>query len=196
MSNPTLPQPPPGYHSPEPFAYPKMKLQVAALLILLPTAGGLLYLIWLLQGDQINLIFRIEPADLLLVILTLIITITVHEWLHGVAYQLLGYRVTYGVSWHLLAAYAGAFGQWQQRNHNLITALTPLVSLTVLLTPLLAIPVPRLTLLIFVALLFNTSGAVGDLYLAGRLWRLPRRALLYDVDIRTMLIYRPVDEGK
>ena len=44
------------------------------------------------------------------------------------------------------------------------------------------------------ALMMNTAGAVGDMYLAWRLLRMPRATLLYDKDVKTMLVYRP--EGR
>jgi hypothetical protein len=40
-------------------------------------------------------------------------------------------------------------------------------------------------------LVVNTSGAVGDRYLAYRLVRLPEGTLLYDADLRNSYIYRP-----
>ena len=128
---------------------------------------------------------------LILVIVTVLFTLVIHEWIHGLVYRLLGYRVTFGVSAHLFAAYAAAFGQWQTRNHNIIAALAPLLVLTMVCIPLMALPNQAIAWLALTALMMNTSGAVGDLYLVWRLLRLPRETLLYDVDEKTMLIYTP-----
>jgi len=130
-------------------------------------------------------------AQVGVVFLAVVITIGVHEWVHGLIYRILGYRVSYGLSWRMGAAYAAAFGQWQKRDHNLLAALAPLVVLTPLLIGLLATSNHLLNLAAFSALIFNTSGAVGDLYLTWRLLRLPKGALLYDIDPKTMLIYLP-----
>jgi Putative zincin peptidase len=186
-----LPSPPPGYLPAAHFRYPKLALQVAAIVVLLVTTPLLLILTGFLHGWSGGLTFVADLSDLGLVVLTILITVVVHELIHGLVYQLFGYRVTYGASLQLMAAYAGAFGQWQRRDHNIVVGLAPLLVLSVLLIPLLASSSPALVLVGFTALLFNTSGAVGDLYLAWRLLRLPRATLLYDVDPQTMLIFLP-----
>ncbi len=187
------PSPPAGYQVPIRFEYPKIKLQIASIAVLFIVTPVLLFLTWFLQGQPTTFPLQISQIqDLVVVIVTLVITITVHELIHGLVYRSFGYQVKYGVSLHLFAAYAGAFGQWQKRNHNLIVALAPLVSLTVLLGPLLSIPNQSSMLIVFTALLFNIGGAVGDIYLTWRLLRLPQNALLYDMDEATMLIYRPI----
>ncbi|MFL5800809.1 MAG: DUF3267 domain-containing protein [Roseiflexaceae bacterium] len=187
-----LPPPPPGYQPAERFQYPKLALQVVAIVVLLITTPLLLILIGFLQGWSGGIAFVAGLRDFGLVVLTVLIIVVVHELIHGLAYQLFGYRVTYGASLQLMAAYAGAFGQWQRRDHNIVVALAPLLVLTTLL-PLLASASPTLVLVGFTALLFNTGGAVGDLYLAWRLLRLPRATLLYDVDPQTMLIFLPAE---
>lgn len=188
-----LPIPPPGYAAPVRLVYPKAALQVMAISLLLLTTPVLLGVAWLLQGRPAGAPVVTTVEDLGLVLLTILVTVVGHEWIHGFAYQLLGYRVTYGASLKLLAAYAAAFGQWQRRRDNLIVALAPLVVLTLALVPLLGVPNRVVVVVAFTALLFNTSGAVGDLYLAWRLLRLPRGTLLYDVDPTLMLIARPMD---
>jgi hypothetical protein len=200
ISNPAqaIPAPPTGYEPAILFKYPKYKLQLAAAGLLLAVAPLLYGVAWLLRGRPAGLPFVVTASlsSLLWVCATVLATVVVHELVHGLAYQLLGYKVSYGASLRLFAAYAAAFGQWQRRNHNLIVALAPLLGLTLLLLPLLALPNPMVALVVFTALLFNTGGAIGDLYLAWRLLRLPPATLLYDVDVSTMLIYRPVGMGQ
>jgi hypothetical protein len=190
-----FPQPPAGYQPAELFQYPKLKLQIAALLVLALVAPLLLALVWVLQRRPPERPFVLVSGvmDLLPVVVTVLATTTIHELLHGAAYQLLGYRVTFGVSGHLLAAYAAAFDQWQTRNHNLIVALAPLVALTGTLVPLLAVKNRVVVLVAVTVLMMNTAGGVGDVYLAWRLLRMPRATLLYDRDVKTMLVYRPQD---
>lgn len=186
----SLPAPPAGYRPAIRFEYPKLALQLAAVAVLIAFTPLLLWLARLLQGGA-NIGFVSGPGDLALVVITIVVTVLVHELIHGLVYQLLGYRVSYGVSLKLIAAYAGAFAQWQRRDHNIVVALAPLLVLNLALLPLLASSSPTLLLIGFTALLFNTGGAVGDVYLAGRLLRLPRATLLYDADTQTMLLYLP-----
>lgn len=187
------PKPPPGYQPAVRFEYPKIKLQIAAFVVLAAVTPLLLFLTSFLQRRSLGGLFGGSDrlVKLFLVVVTVLAIMVVHELVHGVAYRLLGYRVTFGVSTHLFAAYAAAFGQWQTRNHNIVVALAPLVVLTGVCTPLLALPNSTIVLLALAALMMNTGGAVGDLYLAWRLSRLPRETLLYDVDVKTMLIYMP-----
>jgi hypothetical protein len=188
-----FPQPPAGYQPAERFRYPKLKLQIAALVVLVLITPLSLALVWVLQHRPPERPFVLVSGvvDLLPVVVTVLATTTIHELIHGVAYRLLGYRVTFGVSGHLLAAYAAAFDQWQTRNHNLVVALAPLVALTGILVPLLAVRNRVVVLVAVTALMMNTAGAVGDIYLAWRLLRMPRATLLYDRDVKTMLIYQP-----
>ena len=192
-----FPQPPAGYRPAVLFQYPKLKLQVAALVVLVLLTPLLLALVWVLQRRPAERPFALVngAVDLLPVAVTVLATTTIHELVHGAAYRLLGYRVTFGMSRHLLAAYAAAFGQWQTRVHNLIVALAPLVALTGILLPLLTLKNRVVVLVAVTALMMNTAGAVGDMYLAWRLLRMPRATLLYDKDVKTMLVYRPECRG-
>jgi hypothetical protein len=190
----SYPEPLPGYQPALKFEYPKLKLQLLAMVLIIVITPCLVVLTWLLQGKPGQFPLPIQPTfgDLMAVLATIIITVLVHELIHGLVYQLLGYKVTYGVSLQLMAAYAGAFGQWQQRHDNILVALAPLLLLTLLLIPLLGSSQPSLVLIAFTALLFNTGGAVGDLYLVWRLLRWPAASLLYDVNTSTMLVFLPV----
>ena len=188
-----VPPPPAGYAPPEPFVYPMWGLQGAALLVLVLMGGSLLLFLGWWHGE---LSLTLGLGELLLVLLTVAVVIVVHELVHGAVYRLLGYEVQFGVAWQMGAAYAAVFGQFQQRGHNFASAVAPLVVLTAVLFPLLLVPNSVLNLIGFTALLFNTSGAVGDLYLMWRLWRLPPGSLLYDVNPETMLIYRRLAREK
>lgn len=186
MTKPTPPTPPPGYQAPQRFRYPTLALQAAAVALLVLAAPLLVWLSYALRGDTAAVPPVVEIGAVLGLLGAILVTVLVHEWVHGLAYQLLGYRVSYGVSLHLGAAYAGAFGQWQRRTHNLLVALAPLLLLSPLLLLAVALGGPLLARLAFAALLFNISGAVGDLYLSYRLLRMPPAALLYDADPKTM----------
>ena len=188
-----VPPPPAGYQPAVPFRYPRLSLQIAALIVLALTSPLFLLLVSVLhrQAARMPFVLVSGPLDLLPVAVTVLATALFHEGIHGVAYRLLGYRVTFGLSKHLLAAYAAAFDQWQTRPHNLIVALAPLVLLTGILLPLLAVRSRAVVLVALAALMMNTAGAAGDLYLAGRLLRMPHGTLLYDMDDETMWVYSP-----
>lgn len=185
------PPPPSGYAEAVRFRYPMAGLQVASLFILL--AAGLIFgrIATTAQSIGFGQWFSLSLLEILLVLATLPFTIVVHELLHGLVFRLLGYDVSYGIAPALGAAYAAAFGQWQQRGHNALAAAAPLVVLTAISLPLLTVP-GVLSNTAFVLLLINTSGAVGDAYILYRLARMPRGTLLYDVNIETMLIYYPL----
>ncbi len=189
MSSTNYPPPPYGYQPAIRFEYPRTFLQIAAITLVIVLLPFLYTLTWLLQGQIPH--FQAGFIELIIITTTIVITVIVHELIHGLTYQLLGYRVNYGTNLRLLAAYAAAFKQFQQRNHNLFVALAPLFVLTILLVPLLTIQNTWVVLIAFTAILFNCSGAVGDLYLSWRLLRLPPTTLMYDVDETTMLIYLP-----
>jgi hypothetical protein len=186
-SHPLLPAPPDGYQPAYEFTYPKRTLSLAGAGLLVVVVPLLIGLTWSINSTPLFF----EPADLLLLLIITPITILLHEFIHGIAFWLYGYRVTYGVAWELAAAYAGAFHQLQKRNDMLVIALTPLVVLTTLCLCLLMASSRILSIGALMATILNIGGAVGDLYLVWRLLRLPRATLLYDVDAHHMFIFEP-----
>lgn len=113
-----------------------------------------------------------------------------HELVHGLVYRARGYRVSYGFVLQLGAFYAASH-QFQDREDDLVAAAAPLVVLDLLPVPLLFVPIPAVALAAFVALLFDTAGAAGDLYLVVRLLRMPDGTLLYDSDARHSYVFYP-----
>lgn len=183
------PPPPAGYRAPYSFVYPKLGMNIGAValvLILLPLLG---VLTWLLQG-KLSLSGSIGLSVALFCLVVAAVTIIVHELIHGLAYRILGYRVSYGIYWKL-GFYTAALRQFQQRDHIIASALAPLVLLTVVMLPMLAIRNNLIVEVAFIVLLVNTSGAFGDLYLTWRLSRIPRRTLAYDTDSSHSYVYEP-----
>jgi hypothetical protein len=121
-----------------------------------------------------------------------ILTITLHELAHGLAFRWLGgIRPIYGFK--VVYAFAAAPGTYFPRDRYLFIGLAPIVLLTllgILLTPF--IPAPFVGLVWF-ALTANASGAMGDLYVVGRLLLLhPPEALVEDEgDVLT--VYQPAE---
>lgn len=197
-----LPETPAGYADPVEFRYPMAAL-VAIVAALTPAAlvafGSLLQIG---QGDALPALFGYEatadgfsfalPGALAVVFVATVAVVTVlHELVHGLAFRLQGYDVSYGAVPQLGAFYAAAFHQFQPRDETRLVALAPLLVLDVLLVPLLFVPVPMLAFAAFVGLLLNTAGSAGDLYIVWRLQRYPPGSLSYDADVRHMYVFVP-----
>lgn len=203
-----VPETPDGYRDPIPFRYPNTVL-LGIVAVIVPLAIiGFGHLLWYAQGaagfahvftvtetaDSVS--FSLTSGGVVLVFLASIVLITVlHELVHGLVYEYLGYDVSYGVAPHLGAFYAAAFHQFQPRNNNIVVGLAPLVVLDLLLLPVLFAPWPLLAFAAFVGLLFNTAGAAGDLYLVARLLRTAPGTCCYDSDIRHSYLFEPVESS-
>ncbi|MHB1354488.1 MAG: DUF3267 domain-containing protein [Anaerolineae bacterium] len=183
------PPTPNGYRAPYGFGYPKLGMNLGAVALVLVFSPLLGALTWLLQG-RFPLSGSIGLGVVLRSLAVAVSTILVHELIHGLAYRILGYRVSYGVYWKL-GFYTAALRQFQKRDHIIISALAPLVLLSLLLLPMLAIRNTLIVEMAFIALLVNISGAFGDMYLTWRLSRVPRRTLAYDTDSSHSFIYEP-----
>jgi hypothetical protein len=187
------PPPPPGYQPGYPFLYPKLALNVGSVLLFVMGAFLFTYVGWLLQGKPQEVRYWLTVGEFFLVLVAMIAVLGVHELIHGSVARFLGYRVFYGINWQMPGVYAGMFGQFMLRDHNLLIALAPLLVIDTLLLPLLALPSRPIVLMSLVALVVNTAGAIGDLYSAWRLLRLSHQAQLYDVNPERMLVFEPLE---
>jgi hypothetical protein len=189
------PQPPEGYQPAVLLKYPTLRLNVAAVILFVLATPPLLvltvFLQYQLRWEPIKSVY--DAPELLIILVTVLATTTAHELVHGGVCRLLGYRVSFGMNIFLVEAFTAVFGQWQTRNHNILVALGPLVVLTALFLPALCVPNEDILLAGLLGSLMNIGGSVGDIYLAYKLLRMPRRTLLYDVDAKTMLVYAPVE---
>ncbi|GAA0224644.1 DUF3267 domain-containing protein [Halobacterium noricense] len=163
------------------------------------SAVGFGFLLWFFQGrpDELTISISISGGrDFLPLFAGLGVfvgTLVVHEAIHGLVFRRLGYRVSYGFEPRIPALYTAAFGQFVTRRDNMLVGVAPLVVMTLVGIPLLAGPMP-VALAAYFALLVNTSGAVGDLYLLWRLRRMPTETVLYDTDIRHSYIFEPASD--
>jgi len=118
-------------------------------------------------------------------------TFIVHELVHGFAFAAFGGSPRYGIGIKYLLpyAYATSPGKHFSRNAFIVILLTPLVIIDLACLVLLAI-FPQATWLGWVVII-NTSGAIGDIWMATLLWRCPPSITVED---RTegMAIYAPV----
>lgn len=199
-----VPATPEGYREPATFEYPLWLLLAGSVVLSIPAAlvfGGVL---WAVHGVALFESFAVVTEtptgitfefDLALMVgLTLLavgVTVVVHELVHGLVFGRYGYRVSYGAMPQLGAFYATPFHQFVARDHAVRVALAPLVGLTLVGLPLLAVPVPVFATFVALVLFVNAAGAIGDLYIVAYLLRKPPGTLLYDSDIRHSYVFEP-----
>lgn len=118
-------------------------------------------------------------GNFLLTLLALAAMVTLHELVHGLAMLPFGARPRFGVKLPGLA-YATAPGYPFPRNGYLTVALAPLVLLSSLGIPLLAVVPASLTSPVILALALNVSGAIGDLMIVSIVLRYPSQARVID----------------
>lgn len=199
-----VPSTPDGYREPTQFNYPFIAL-LAGGAVLFPIAtllfGGVL---WAIQGPAVfeSLVAVTETDSLLtfvfnwplivgVTVLALGATVIVHELVHGAVFGWYGYQVSYGAMPQIGAFYAAPFHQFVAREHVFPVALAPIVSISLVGLPLLAVPIPVAAFFIFQLLVINAVGASGDLYIVLVLLRKPAGTLLYDSDIRHSYVFEP-----
>jgi hypothetical protein len=179
----------PGYRLTLPHC--TLALGGGALTILAVAIFG--WLTWLFQGAMLPPPGTPVPLLEITLIPALVCVplVLLHELIHALVYRLLGYQVRFGVDWRLPGAYVIVPRQYQRRSHLLVTALAPLLLLTLTSVPFLAVPNTMVVVAALSVLVGNTGGAIGDLYIVSRLLRLPRGTLLRDRDPQTTLVFEP-----
>lgn len=164
--------------------YPAVALNLTAGALLLIGAPLLYVLVVRFHGRSAHhIVLPLRFLDSAIMLLAAAVTIMLHEYIHGWGLRLHGYQVTYGVHWRKFMAYAAVYDQPIARRHVLRIALAPVVIITVAMLPLLAFPNRYVVLVAFSALLTNTTGSVGDLYLVWHLKYPPQWTLLSDIDL-------------
>ena len=169
---------------------------LGSLLLILAAAGASSY--YSIIHEQ-AVIFSVESTGggawqgiLAFVILLAItfVTIIVHELVHGIAFAAFGGSPRYGFKfkYFLPLAYATSPGDLFRRNAFIFIGLAPLIVLDVACLLLLAI-FPQASWLIWV-IAFNTSGAIGDIWIAVQLLRSPQSIRVEDRE-EGIAIYAP-----
>ena len=197
------PPTPEGYNEPYQFEYPKLLVTLAAMAVTVVSTVVYGWLLVQLQGPEVlPVVFEVGAAEEITILFNLtgtavpllfafLTVAVVHELLHGVAYQRYGYEVRYGVYWRFGAVYAAVFHQFHSREDNLRVGIAPLLIITVVCLPLLAVPQPIIATTAFFVLVLNTGGAMGDAYALWRLYRMPRGTVMYDLNIDNMYVFEP-----
>ena len=203
------PDPPAGYGPPWTFSYPALAVNLLAAVFTVGSLAGFGWLaLSLRRAEFVAWVVVVDTPDELVldftgvavaVVVGLLVTVALHEAVHGAAATALGYRVSYGVATNVGGFYAAAFGQFQPREHLLPIALAPLVILDVVGLALLAFAPPPIAAAAFGGLVVNTGGAAGDLYATAVALRSPPGTLFYDV-VRHSYVFEPsgtaADDGE
>lgn len=109
--------------------------------------------------------------------IALIFVPVVHELAHGLTAQALGAQPSYGIGpGYAYTTFREPMGRWAY----LGVGLAPLTLIS-LVGALLMFLVPSLSGWIILTCIVNAAGAVGDLWMAQTILRLPRRAIFYDL---------------
>jgi hypothetical protein len=120
-------------------------------------------------------------------LLAIALVVPLHEGVHGLAIRWAGHTPRYGAKFVTLARvkipyifYATADQALFRRHEFIVIALAPVVVLTIAgLLAMMALPASWGPLLI-VAVIFNGSGAAGDLWMTAIVLRYPESALVRD----------------
>ncbi|MBZ0293787.1 MAG: DUF3267 domain-containing protein [Anaerolineae bacterium] len=192
-----------------PEDYHEVKLLVATerqLLIRLNIAGIVLAVVVLLLMDQWwhtaqrwrgvagSPLLDTLPflGRLVMVVVIIVLTFGLHEWLHGLAIRWMGHRPRYGMRLDMGVLYATADDAYFPRNQFIVIALAPLVVITLGGMVLMLLVSDALAYYIGVMIVLNASGAVGDLWMTWEVLRYPAHALVRDEADR-IRIYLPRD---
>lgn len=158
---------------------------VALLLLFLFGTAFAIMIVWLRPGNQ-ALNFSISSGSLkeglIFLAEALVITIIVmfvHEGFHGLFFWIFsGKRPQFGVKSYY--AYAGAPGWYFRRGQYALIGLAPLIGITLLgIAGALWLP-DAFIMPIYLALVFNASGAAGDLWVVLRLAFCPSEMWVLD----------------
>lgn len=132
--------------------------------------------LWLSGEDGFSVSFGLFEV-VFGVVVALVIVPVVHELFHGLTARMLGAQPAYGVG----PGYAyTTFHEPMGRYAYLTVGLVPFVLFSVLGVVLAAI-FPALRGWLMFACIINAAGAIGDLWMAWRILRLPRRAIFCDL---------------
>lgn len=154
--------------------------------------GALLFPVWwlvfasiahALSGTPFSYEIRVNLGTnwlqiLLSILLIGPILIVLHEWCHGLAFRLNGFRPRYGFRW--VYAYATAPNAVMTRRQALAVALAPFVLITLCGIPLLRLLPSSFVPYVVLFLATNAAGAIGDMWLTWTLLRFPHPVLVVD----------------
>lgn len=159
-------------------------LNLVSLPLFVLFGGFFVYIAAALKPDIMSIVFLKDPsAQPLVLYLDLFCVVAgmtiLHEAVHGMFFWIFTQsKPVFGI--RLLFAYAGAPGWYIPRNQYAIIGLAPVVLISV--TGLLLLPFTSLLVaqLLLLAMVMNAAGAIGDLYVCGKVLNHPDDVLIQD----------------
>lgn len=144
---------------------------IAGLALLVSSAWGFSSLAFLLRPDA-HISISVKGISGWLIILALIVAtvlmVTIHEGFHGICFWIFT-RTRPQFALRQFYAYAAAVGWYLPKGQYMVTALAPLIGMSLLGMLIIMLGPASLILPVLVILIFNASGAAGDLWVAGAL---------------------------
>ncbi|AKG21223.1 DUF3267 domain-containing protein [Calothrix sp. 336/3] len=170
-----------------------------SLFLFIITASGVSWYYAIIHEQTVS--FSIKSAEggvwqgiigLVVLLAITFVTTIIHELVHGIAFAAFGGSPRYGlkVKYFLPLAYATSSGDIFRRNAFIIITLAPLIVIDFVSLLMLAI-FPQAPWLIWV-IAFNTSGAIGDIWIAVQLLRCPKSIRVEDRE-ESIAIYAPLN---
>jgi hypothetical protein len=154
---------------------------IQALAIPLFILSGLFFFQIALHLGNLPSSFSIDLNQVGSTLAAILITIVLHEWLHGMTMKLFGAKPQYGFKWKQLLFYATCPGHAFQRNQYIAVALAPLVVLTIVfILGMWLLSGTGWVALLGICGVLNASGAIGDIWMSGIALRYPPTAYIVD----------------
>jgi len=186
MSRPVIHELPPDYHEAEHLVLLEpRKLLMINLLALIPVVISLVFmgLWWMLVlrlRGSISGGFGVDWPWWLWIIMIFIVSIPLHEFLHGLAIRRAGHKPRYGMMLNKGAFYATADNALFWRNDFIFIALAPLVGITLLGLVLVYLLPDTFGYYVSLGIIFNAANSIGDLWMTAVVRRYPSTAMVCD----------------
>jgi hypothetical protein len=116
--------------------------------------------------------------------------VILHEFVHGIIFKIFKYKIVFGFIFPV-AVYVIAKDQFIRRRDYLIVSLSSLILIDIVFIGLFMFKVPLVSNIALFILVFNTSGAIGDLWMSLKIIMSPKGSLFYDASSKDNYIYIP-----
>ncbi|MBI1277933.1 MAG: hypothetical protein GC179_07375 [Anaerolineaceae bacterium] len=186
MSRPIVHQLPSDYHEAEHLVLLEpRKLLLINLLALIPVVIALIFLgaWWILVlrlRGSVSGGFGVDWPWWLWITLIFIVSIPIHEGLHGLAILRTGHKPRFGMMLSKGAFYATADNALFWRNDFIFIALAPIVGITVIGLVLIYLLPDSLGYYVGLGIVFNAANSIGDLWMTVVVRRYPKDTLVRD----------------
>jgi hypothetical protein len=186
MSRPVVHQLPSDYHEAEHLVLLEpSKLLLINLLALIPITIAIIVMgVWwalvLRLRGSIPDGFGVDWPWWIWIILIFVISIPLHEFIHGLAIRRSGHKPRYGMMLSKGAFYATADNALFWRNDFIFIALAPLIGITLLGLLLVYLLPDTLGYYVSLGVIFNAANSIGDLWMTAVVRHYPSTTLIRD----------------